>query len=88
VRGLETHQAVVAEQMTMLGGVVEATRDLATLERSLESNLDALTATGRFEETLATLAAAVQLLAARTGDAAAEPRRVALHAVRTTGKAA
>jgi hypothetical protein len=88
VRGLETHQAVVAEQMTMLGGVVEATRDLATLERTLESNLGTLTATGRFEETLATLAAAVQLLAARAGDASAEPRRVALHAVRTTGKAA
>ena len=88
VRGLETHQAVVAEQMTMLGGVVEATRDLATLERTLESNLGTLAATGRFEETLATLAAAVQLLAARAGDASAEPRRVALHAVRTTGKAA
>jgi biopolymer transport protein ExbB/TolQ len=88
VRGLETHQATVAEQMAMLGGVVEATRDLATLERTLESNLGTLTATGRFEETLATLAAAVQLLAARAGDAAAEPRRVALHAVRPIGKAA
>jgi hypothetical protein len=67
---------------------VEATRDLATLERTLESNLGTLTATGRFEETLTTLAAAVQLLAARAGDAAAEPRRVALHAVRPIGKAA
>jgi biopolymer transport protein ExbB/TolQ len=88
VRGLETHQAVVAEQMSMLGGVVEATRDLATLERTLESNLGTLAATGRFEETLATLAAAVQLLAVRAGDATAEPRRVGLYTARSTGKAA
>ena len=51
-------------------------------------NLTTLAATGRFEETLATLAAAVQLLAARAGDAIGEPRRVDLQVVRRTGKAA
>ena len=61
-----------------------ATRDIAALERSLDANLSTLAATGRFEETLTTLAAAVQLLAAR----AADQRRGDIDAVRRTGKAA
>ena len=40
------------------------------------------------EETLDTLAAAVQLLAARAGDITADARRVHVHALRATGKAA
>jgi biopolymer transport protein ExbB/TolQ len=88
VRGLERHQATLAQQTSLLGAVVEATRDVATLERTLESNLSALATTGRFEETLATLAAAVQLLAARSGGPATGHRAVDLAAVRVTGKAA
>jgi len=88
VRGLERHQRSLAEQTAVLGSVVDATRDITTLERSLDSNLARLASTGRFEETLATLAAAVQLLAVRAGDVAGDARRVDLHAVRTTGKAA
>ena len=88
VRGLERHQRSLAEQTVMLGSVVDATRDITTLERSLDSNLARLAHTGRFEETLATLAAAVQLLAARAGDMAGDARRIDLHAVRATGKAA
>ena len=61
-----------------------ATRDIAALERSLDANLSTLAETGRFEETLTTLAAAVQLLAARTVD----QRRGDIDAVRRTGKAA
>ena len=61
---------------------------MATLERTLEANLSALATSGRFEETIATLAAAVQLLAARSGDHAAGHRGVDLGAVRVTGKAA
>jgi hypothetical protein len=73
----------------MLSKVVDATRDVATLERTLEANLSTLTATARFDETLATLAAAIQLLAARTADAATEPRRVELQgSSRLVGKAA
>ena len=88
VRGLERHQQSLSEQTAVLGSVVDATRDITTLERSLDSNLTRLASTGRFEETLATLAAAVQLLAARAGDVTADARRVDLHAVRATGKAA
>ena len=72
----------------MLAAVVDATRDVTDLERKLETNLAALTSTGRFEETLGMLAAAVQLLAARAGDATSEPRRVELAAPHRTGKAA
>ncbi|MFM8538500.1 MAG: hypothetical protein ACKOES_10585, partial [Planctomycetaceae bacterium] len=48
----------------------------------------ALASPGRFADTLGMLAAAVQLLAARAGDAASEPRRVELAAPHRTGKAA
>jgi biopolymer transport protein ExbB/TolQ len=88
VRGLEQHQGSLADQTVLLGKVVDATRDISALERSLDANLNALAATGRFDETLATLAAAVQLLAARAGDVSNDPRRVELQAARRTGKAA
>jgi biopolymer transport protein ExbB/TolQ len=88
MRGLEQHQRAMAGQAEMLGRVADATRDVAALERSLDSNLAALTTTGRFEETLGTLAAAVQLLAARAGDVSHEQRRVDLLGGRRSGKAA
>jgi hypothetical protein len=47
-----------------------------------------LASAGRFDETLATLAAAVQLLAVRAGDASSDARRVELQAARRNGKAA
>jgi len=75
VARLQRQQQMLLEQGEVLGRVVEATRDLASLERSLERNLDTLNSAGRFEETLATLSAAVQLLAARTS---APPARVEL----------
>jgi len=65
VQGLERHQAAMGRQADLLAGVVEATRDIATLERTLEANLTVLSTTGRFEETLTSLAAAVHLLSAR-----------------------
>jgi biopolymer transport protein ExbB/TolQ len=86
VRGLERQQDALAGQTALLGEVVGATRDIATLERALDANLATLSATGRFEETLATLAAAVQLLAARP--AAADQRTVDLQSARRVGKAA
>jgi hypothetical protein len=55
----------LGKQSELLGSVVAATREVADLERSLDANLTALAATGRFEETLATLSAAVHLLSAR-----------------------
>lgn len=66
IHGLERHHSALGRQAELLSGVVDATRDIATLERTLEANLTVLSATGRFEETLTTLAAAVQLLSART----------------------
>lgn len=88
VRGLEQHHGSLADQTVLLGKVVDATRDISALERSLDANLNTLASAGRFDETLATLAAAVQLLAARAGDVSADPRRVELHAARRTGKVA
>jgi hypothetical protein len=86
IHGLERQQTAVAEQTALLGDVVTATRDIASLERSLDSNITALSSTGRFEETLGMLAAAVQLLAARAGDTS-PARRVDLSAS-CPGKAA
>ncbi|MFM8891024.1 MAG: MotA/TolQ/ExbB proton channel family protein [Planctomycetia bacterium] len=89
VRGLERHQTGLADQTALLGKVVEATRDITALERSLDANLQTLTTSQRFDETLATLAAAVQLLAVRAGDVSGDTRRVELPARRTgPGKAA
>ena len=85
VRGLERHQDALAGQTALLGEVVGATRDIASLERTLDANLATLSTAGRFEETLATLAAAVQLLASR---GAPEHRTVDLQSARRVGRAA
>jgi hypothetical protein len=84
VRGLEARHESIERQTVALEGVVAATRDIASLERTLDANLSTLAATGRFEETLTSLAAAVQLLAVR----AADQRRGDADAIRRTGKAA
>jgi biopolymer transport protein ExbB/TolQ len=84
VRGLESRHEALERQTVVLEGVVGATRDIAALERSLDANLSTLAATGRFEETLTTLAAAVQLLAVR----AADQRRGDAESTRRSGKAA
>jgi biopolymer transport protein ExbB/TolQ len=88
MRSFEQHQKTLAGQTELLEKVVEATRDVASLERVLDANLTTLRATGRFEELVATLAASVQLLAARAGDAAADVRHVDLQSARRSGKAA
>jgi hypothetical protein len=88
MRSFEEHQKTLIGQTELLEKVVDATRDVAALERVLDSNLAALTATGRFDETLLTLSAAVQLLAARAGDTSADSRHVSLHASHRTGKVA
>lgn len=87
MRSFEQHQKTLAGQAELLGKVVDATHNVAALERALDNNLSTLTDSGRFEETLATLATAVQLLAARAQDASIESRRVDLQ-VSARGKAA
>lgn len=64
---MDDQQRILVEQGEVLGRVVEATRDLAALERTLARNLETAAASARFEETLNALGAAVQLLASRTG---------------------
>jgi ABC-type transporter Mla subunit MlaD len=87
MRAMETQHAKIAGQTELLANVVQATRDLTTLEKSLNDNLATLAASGRFEEVLATLAASTQLLAARAG-AVGAPRAVELSGVSPSGKAA
>ncbi|MFN9271625.1 MAG: MotA/TolQ/ExbB proton channel family protein [Planctomycetia bacterium] len=87
MRSFEQHQKTLAGQAELLGKVVDAAHNVAALERALDNNLATLAGSGRFEETIATLAAAVQLLAARAQDASVEPRRVDL-LVSARGKAA
>lgn len=84
IHGLDRQQDALARQATLLAGVVDATRDIATLERTLEANLTVLSATGRFEETLTTLASAVHLLSAR----AMARGRDEIDSARSSGKAA
>jgi biopolymer transport protein ExbB/TolQ len=84
VQRLDRHQDTLGRQAELLTGVVEATRDIATLERTLEANLTVLSATGRFEETLTTLAAAVHLLSARTMARGLDE----IESARSSGKAA
>jgi biopolymer transport protein ExbB/TolQ len=65
VVALESHQEKLVGQTATLERVVSMLDDIASLEQSLENNLAAVTATGRFEEAVISLSAATQLLAAR-----------------------
>ena len=84
---MDEQQRILVEQGEILGRVVEATRDLASLERTLARNLETAAASARFEETLNALGAAVQLLASRTGHVGEAGRLSARESV-SLGKAA
>jgi hypothetical protein len=77
----------LARTQAELAAVAAATRDIAGLQERLDANLATLATSGRFEETLATLSAAVQLLAVRAGDRQMAPR-LDLNDARCSGKAA
>jgi len=77
----------LARTQAELAAVAAATRDIAGLQERLDANLATLATSGRFEETLATLSAAVQLLAVRAGDRQVATR-LDLNDARCTGKAA
>ncbi len=66
VVALERHQEKLVGQTASLEKVVAMLDDITALERSLENNLAAVTASGRFEEAVISLSAATQLLAARS----------------------
>ncbi len=78
----------IRKQVEVLTGAVEATGQIARLEETLNRNLAALTATGHFEQALASLTAAIQLLQARLGQAAWEPPVVHLEPSQRKGQAA
>ena len=84
VRGLERHQQALGKQAEVLAGVGDATRTITSLERALDANLATLSATGRFEEAITTLAAAAKLLSARATSRSLDE----IEAVRRHGKAA
>ena len=62
----EKQQVAVATQSAALEKVVAMLREIVSMEQKLESNLNAVTASGRFEEAIISLSAATQLLAARS----------------------
>lgn len=62
----EKQQAAVAAQSAALEKVIVMLREIVSMEQKLESNLNAVTASGRFEEAIISLSAATQLLAARS----------------------
>jgi hypothetical protein len=84
IQGLERHQGSLGRQAELLASVVDATRDISSLERTLGANLATLSATGRFEETLSTLSAAVHLLSARSMARGLDE----IESARSSGKAA
>jgi hypothetical protein len=84
VKGLERHQEAIERHAEFLADMGGATREIATLERTLDANLATLSATGRFEEAITTLAATVQLLSARATSRSLDE----IEASRRHGKAA
>jgi biopolymer transport protein ExbB/TolQ len=68
----------LSRQSEMLLKVVEATDQVGRLEQALNRNLQALAGARNFEETVVSLAAAIQLLSARLGQAPADTRTIEL----------
>jgi hypothetical protein len=66
VRVVREQQAEVVRQSDVLEKIVAATGEIARLEASLNRNLQTLTETRRFEDTVLSLSAAIQLLSTRS----------------------
>ncbi len=62
----EKQQAAVTTQSAAIEKVIVMLREIVSMEQKLENNLNAVTASGRFEEAIISLSAATQLLAARS----------------------
>ncbi|MFV2066271.1 MAG: MotA/TolQ/ExbB proton channel family protein, partial [Pirellulales bacterium] len=67
-QAVASQQAELVHQAEVLCQVVEATGQVRQLEAALNDNLSALAGSRNFEETVMSLAAAIQLLRARLGD--------------------
>lgn len=83
---LNSQQQELTRQGDVLLNVVEATGQVTKLESELNRNLQALAGAKHFEETVLSLAAAVQLLSARVGGN--EVRPVQLDVSKRAGQAA
>ncbi|RIK75567.1 MAG: hypothetical protein DCC67_15145 [Planctomycetota bacterium] len=81
-------QQQLVRQSEILLKVVEATGEVRTLEEALNSNVAALAASHRFEETVVGLSAALQLLSANLGRPPGQREEITLHATRAASQAA
>lgn len=86
---LARQQTELTKQSEVLLKVVEATGQINELEKTLNRNLQALAGAKNFEETVVSLAAAIQLLSARLGSLPAhEGRSIELTRNKALGHAA
>jgi hypothetical protein len=88
MRSVERQHEALQQQGLLLSSVVDATRDLRSLEQALEDNLNAVVNSGKFDETMSTLAAAIQLFASRVGAEGAAWPRVVLNSKKSSRKTA
>ena len=83
-----TMQSVLMEKAEVLSRAVEAAGQVVRLEEVLNRNLATLAGAKNFEQTVISLAAAVQLLSARLGPVSADAPTVQLEPRKRTGQAA
>jgi MotA/TolQ/ExbB proton channel family len=87
-QALQQQQAEMLKQGQHLTAAVEATGEVLQLEKALNANLSALAGAKNFEETVVSLAAAVNLLSTRLGRSDATVSRIELPSEKTKGRAA
>lgn len=85
---LAAAQAELARQGEVLARAIEATGEVTRLEDALNRNLSALAGARNFEETVTSLAAAIQLLSARLGQLPGAAPAVHLAPGKRAGQAA
>jgi biopolymer transport protein ExbB/TolQ len=81
-------QEELVRQGDLLREIITATGQIRTLEKALNDNLSALAGAKHFEETVTSLAAAVQLLSVRLGSGFPDARRVRLPVADSASSAA
>lgn len=87
-RKLHDQQVEMVRHGQILHQVVQATGNVVKLEHALNDNLKQLAGSANFEQTVLSLAAAVNLLGARLGTTPVETARVELAPNRAQGRAA
>jgi len=87
-QAVASQQAELVRQGEVLCQVVEATGQIRLLETALNENLSALAGSRNFEETVMSLAAAIQLLSARLGHGGNDDAKIRLPGTKRTSSAA